>query len=377
MTRLACLGLLAVALTGTPAAAFNHGNRTVLETVYLGPATTSYVVPSTYVLPTSYLVPTSSVIYRPTRYVMAPTSYRLASTSYSYRLASTSYVERVLPTRYALGSSLLSPTRYYVEDVIPTVSYSYSAPSYTSYTPTTIVYEDPLLATAMVDCPETRIIRAAPSTSAPAATAPRSSNGTSEPGLSVPASPRPGGSGGAAIESQPESSAAGGEMPLPEAPADVPGVEGGVESGAGAEPSPPAPDLPAAPGDEGFGLPLPEEFETSESMRPSFGTIGSRPLTTLAQTVVGLVRDDRSGTAIPGATVTFTNAASTFEDRLATTDSAGRFQLDRFLPDGDWTVMVRDAGDASRTRTYPKITISRGRIYDSRGQTYSRLVLDY
>lgn len=376
MTRLACLGLLAAALTGAPAAAFNHGNGAVLETVYLGPATTSYVVPSTYVLPTSYLLPTSSVVYRPTRYVLAPTSYRLASTSYSYRLASTSYVERVLPTRYALGSSLLSPTRYYVDDLIPTVSYSYSVPSYTSYsyTPTTIVYEDPLVATAMVDCPETRIIRAAPSTSAPPTTAPRPSNGTSEPGLTVPATPRQGG-GGAAIESEPESSAAGGEMPLPEAPADVPGVEGADE--AGAEPSPPAPDLPAAPGDEGFGLPLPEEFETSESMRPSFGTIGSRPLTTLAQTVVGLVRDDRSGAAIPGATVTFTNAASTFEDRLATTDSAGRFQLDRFLPDGDWTVMVRDAGDASRSRTYPKITISRGRIYDSRGQTYSRLVLDY
>ncbi|RUL88217.1 carboxypeptidase-like regulatory domain-containing protein [Tautonia sociabilis] len=354
--RLASGGLLALVLSlpPTPAAANGFGlldglfgpRATVydvpVETIFAVPTVTSYVVPTTEVISTSYLVPTSTVVYRPARYTLAPTIYRPATT--------------VLPTRYYVGGTLLRPTRYYLDDVVTTTYYSDPI-----VYPSRIVYDTPVIessAPVVIDAPA-----ASPSPSA--------TRSQSEPRLSNPPrqSTNPPGSGrSSALESRPEP-----EPAAPEAAAAPPEPQP-IDQ----EPTSP-PDVPALGEDgsiEGI-LPLPEPFEMRQSQRPAFGGVPGSSLASATKLVQGRVRDERTGQPRSGLVVTFSNTVSSFAERRAVTDDRGQFQLEEFLPDGDWSIVVSGQAENEPTRTYPQVTVVGGRIYDRLGRDYTKLVLDY
>lgn len=318
--RVAPVGLLATVLLTGLSGESRAGGLGFTETVYVDPLVeTGYYVPTTYTASTSYLLPT--------RYVLRPRVYSPTVYSTSYVVPTRTVVRRPLfgGTRYLLGGTL-APTRYVVDDVYPTSfsSYSYS-PYPTVYGLGPMVYS-PVVGTAMIvdDRPVTRAQRAPVDSSA------RRAAGTREPGL--------------------------------EDPGDLPAT-GGM--------SPPSsPELPA-PGSLDDGD-LDTEFR--QNFRPTYRS--ARP-SSAARRVSGRVRSQYNGDPMEGLTVTFKNANPNTGDRVAVTDVDGRFILDQFLPDGDWTVLIAGAGDDAEVTSYPALYISRGLIYDQEGEVYSDLLLNY
>jgi len=347
-------------VTGSVQAQFGHGRGGGLLQTLFGPppVETVFVGPPTTVTSTSVLVPTTTVVSRPARVSFRPTVYQ------------TEFVD-VTPTRFVVPSSTLTTTRYVINDGLMTTGFVSDGFVETIYEPVVfesapVVTEMPVTTTVVRDdCIDQPAVSATP--------APRDNQarraGGQEPPLRQPTPSTQGQAQGQSGQSQqqPEQpgqtpsqsqDATGEEMPPPDS-----GLEG----------SPPElPEPPPANTNDFYGLP---GASSREAMRPVF----PRSTTTdTAAMVEGVVRDQATNDPIAGATVRFTNAgASGFEDRQATTNAQGRFQLSRFLPDGDWPISVTGPSADAETRNYPAITISGGRIYDQSGRAYSQLLLNY
>jgi hypothetical protein len=69
--------------------------------------------------------------------------------------------------------------------------------------------------------------------------------------------------------------------------------------------------------------------------------------------------------------VTVTSRTNAFEDRVQSTDAAGRFAVR--LPDGDWTVKV--AMPSGRVYAVSQITVSGGAVADDLGRDIPSLVI--
>lgn len=371
MRPLAYVGLAALAMSVGPRPAIADGfglfgpRQTTfispVETIYAAPVATSYVVPTTSVISSSYLVPTSRVVFRPTTYSLTPTIYRSSAT--------------LLPTSYFVGSSVLTPTRFYTGNVLATSSIvptSVLYPSSVIY-PSSIVYPTTSVITPSRIVYDAPVVESAPPVfvDRPPASSQGGSPGRStqeDPPLSLDR-PRQQNEGqlngrGSALESRP--------LDVGPAPLEREQLE---------PDSPPPPAIPMQGEDDSIdNLPLPSELfdETRESRRPAFSTgVPGSTLAAVAGAIQGRVRESRSGRPVSGAIVTFSNASPSFSDRQAVTNERGEFRLPSALPAGDWSIIVSGQRAEFPTRTYPQITVVNGRIYDSNGRDYSKLVLDY
>lgn len=339
-------GLVALA-GGAPAALANHGRDRVVEVLPTAYVPTVLAAPTTSYVTTSYYVPTT------TSRTLYPTVYGTSVLRPSYYVEPTAYVvPTAFPARWRRSAwrpvYTTSRTAYY--DLTPT------AYTWTTYWPTTTTLDLPVLVSptayaAADDCyvePAAAVAAPAAPTRGASPAQDQARSGGARPPASLDSEPRRGGAGAAGRGA----------------------AEPGFET-----PTSPVPDKDLGPNDaQDFPqIPLPgsEADGTRTSLRPAATDLAARPglapLGALRGAVVsGVGREPR-----PGARVIFSDARSRFDDREATSDADGLFEV--YLPDGDWRVSVEDA-DGKMT-PYGSVTVASGRFFDERGRAVSSLRL--
>jgi hypothetical protein len=397
-------------------------NRGRVETVYVGPATTTLTVPTSYVVSSSWVEPTSYVVA--SSYATAYVTDPIAVVQPAY--VSTAYVRTGLfgrrwlverPVVASYGSTYL-PTAYYV----PSTYYSTR-----SYMPTVLM--DPMvrptsyLTSADCICPERVALATPPSrASSGAATAPRSGAG-SKTVQSVPTDElaMPSDVGPAPVEKAPaaapgaSTNAGLGETvatnpqnvspttdnsptpppapkPLPppdqqKGAAEVLPLSSNPQGGATTRQTQPPPAAavksqtpanpnatnavtpsgpPPAPGGDLDAIGPPDTNPPGgtryQARRPAFST---RPLRSETRNVLfGTVQSSAAGQPEEGVRVSVMNSLDPNRDKATMTDAFGRFSVR--LIEGDWTVNVTMPSG----RVYPvsRIRVSDGQITDSLGR---------
>ena len=396
-------------------------NRARVETVYLGPVTTTVTVPTSYAVTTSWVEPSSYFI--PTSYATTYVTDPIAVVQPTY--TSTAYirtglfgrqrlVERPMFSRYR---STYLPTAYFVPS-----SYTLER----SYTPTilrdTAVFPSSYVLAADCVCPETKVASTAPSSSRSTESA-AMTNRTRTPTKTIqsetadgPAMPsnvgpapkdKAAGASSYAAPSEPiatnaQSGVTGAASPPPppsvprqleqpkratEPPAPVLSTPAATKSSAGTTgrqtlPAPSGasssqsqpdskttkpstlPEAPAAPDDTDLGPPDtgPPGEVRRQALRPA---LPSRPTGSGNRNIlIGLVNSRLDGQPEEGVQVRVTNVNDQGLAKSTMTDAFGRFSMR--LTDGDWNVLV--TMPSGRVYRVSEIRVDAGQITDSAGR---------
>ncbi|MGP0067443.1 MAG: hypothetical protein ACLQGP_28090 [Isosphaeraceae bacterium] len=378
--------------------------RGQVETVYLGPATTTLAVPTSYVVTTSWVEPTSYLV---------PTGYTTAYVADPVAVVQPAYVA----TSYYVKTGLFGRQRLVERPVIATYGPAYLPTTYyaptgyyttTAYVPTVrtdpMVWPTSYVASADCVCPDQVALATLPSRGLSAAkTAPPSGSESkirqSEPadgpamdsavgpapaekapasGSRVPANPVPvetgisGARGGMPDASSPPQvppvTRPAGEQPSRpnESPAPLKPAPTTTNPPAGTNPNPnaAAPVAPPVPGELEPVVPgtnPPGEFRY-QARRPAYSTRLLR--TDTRNVLLGVVQSRSGGQPEEGVRIRVTNGEDQSRDKSTLTDAFGRFAM--HLTDGDWTVHVTMPSG----RIYPvsEIRVTNGEIVDSLGR---------
>jgi hypothetical protein len=418
---MAILATLALGSSAVPAQAYQV---VYLETVDWVPTSSVLTVPTSYVAADSYVVPASSVI--PTAYTTAYVTETAIVSPTTYLVPS--YYETRFQRRGLFGRRLVETTRAYYT---PTTAYYMPT---TAYYPTTYYYAYPTTYSSRAVVPteyvvtssssvccgtalaaaSTPTVRLLPSEPAPVASRPArstqppviQSRPENEETLDSTVTPLPrrdqqssvdssrGAQTGGRAESPPtpplpsreQSTAAPSRaapaQSKPAAPASASSSANTQQRPATGQPSSPAKppgnvEPPTAPAD-GFDLRPADEGKSvtgpgtvrSESQKPVYSTTRTlRP--EFRNILFGSVKARGTGDPEEGVRVTVTSRTNAFEDRVQSTDAAGRFAVR--LPDGDWTVKV--AMPSGRVYAVSQITVSGGAVADDLGRDIPSLVI--
>ena len=331
---------------------------------------TSYVVPSSYTT-TTYL-PTTSVLaaesyiptYRSTRfrarryvertnYVMAPSYYSVAPTSY---FLPTSYV---LPTTY-LSSSYVLPRTYLSSSYVSPASYLLDTELVTTSGSVCCETAAPAVAQRTVSIPPPSI----PDQGGSTITSVPSGSSAAPPAISTERRPS------AAISSTPSTDDAlrsDVNPPVTAAPAPPrpgPGTAAARPQGPDSA-TPPAPPYPEKKSEE---LVVPDPGAIGAGPRPNELSYRARKPSSydVRNILRGNVVSYDSGRPEEGVTVVVSSVTNNYGDRTAMSDALGEFKVS--LPDGDWTVKVKMPSGQILGVGRDFVTASSGRVLDPTGR---------